>query len=223
MSTRPLSHTISSDSACPSPWPLALDLPLDPSRVHGEAHVLRDDVAVDADLTRLGVDREIDGVGVEARRVEGGVHVALDALGVVRRRRSHEGAVGDEAAAGVCETRASSASVTARAAVGREHGAVSQREHALLHPEVPRGERHDLTLQVGHRGPARVADSERGAAALGAEIVRRRERVRGDDVDVGQLDPEILGEHLGRAGQRRGADLGRPVLSATVPSGLTFT
>ena len=78
----------------------ALDLPLDVRRVHGEADVLGHDVRVDADLARLLVDGEIDGVGVKARRVKGRVDVALDALGVVGGRRRDEGAVGDEPAPG---------------------------------------------------------------------------------------------------------------------------
>ena len=63
----------------------AFDLSLDAGWIDGETDILCDDVALDGDLARLGIDRHLCGVGMEARRVPGRQWVVVHARRVVRR------------------------------------------------------------------------------------------------------------------------------------------
>ena len=108
----------------------------------------------------------------------------------------------------VCwERRARSASASAPAVP--DDVLVGERERVRLHSELSGGEREDLAPEVDRGGAAGIAHCEGGAAALGAEIERRREGIGRYDADVGEIDAQLFRENLGGAGEGSGADLRR--------------
>src|SRR5215831_19562400 len=132
--------------------------------------------------------------------------MSLDPLGVVRCGRSNEGPVGDEAAARLL---GQPREVREREPLaGRDDVLVHEREGIGLRPELSGGKLEELALELGRGRAACVAHGEGRPAALGPQVEWRRERIRRYHVDVREIDAELLGEDLSRAGERARADLG---------------